>query len=173
MSQKIADAVDLVRASPWARQVHALLKDWDDARRGRWSTWEDGALLLTIDTIPGGAKCEPVNILIANNLVAFTTRLWETQLPREGQSLEAALADLQTLTRKWFAGEIALATFFLGEEWKGSTPIDPKNLQQEIGEAFQWIRAQSPVDRVEIRTPHRDRDQFFEIYKDGAPQGLH
>lgn len=167
MSQKIADSADLVRASPWARQVYTALKDWDAARRGRWSTWEDGALFLTIEKMPGGAACEPVNILAANNLIAFTTRRWETQLPRSGQSFDAAVADIKTLARKWFDGEIALAAFFLGDDWKGSTPIDPKNLQQEIGEAFQWISAQTRVDRVEIQTARIEKDQFFGLAVDG------
>lgn len=169
MSQKIADSADLVRASPWSRQVYAALKDWDAARRGRWSTWEDGALLLTIDTMPDGAACEPVNILAANNLVAFTTRRWETQLPLADQSFEAAIDALKALTRKWFAGEIALATFFKGDEWKGSTPIDPLSFQEEITEAFKWIIAQTPVDRVEVLTARRSGDQFFDLIRDGAP----
>lgn len=169
MTQKIADSADLVRASPWARQVYSALKDWDVSRLGRWSTWEDGALFLTIEKMPGGGACEPVNILAANNLLAFTARRWETQLPRSGQSFDAAIADLKTLTRKWFAGEIALAAFFLGDDWKGATPIDPANLQQELGEAFHWIRGQARVDRVEIQTARIETDQFFGLAVDGKP----
>lgn len=169
MSQKIADSADLVRASPWSREVYAALKDWDAARRGRWSTWEEGALMLTIDTTPGQAPCEPVNILAANHLIAFSTRQWETQLPLAGQSFEAAVEALRTLTANWFAGEIALAAFYKGDEWKGSTPIDPKGLQHEIAAAFQWISAQTRVDRVEIQTARRDGDQFFGLAMDGKP----
>lgn len=169
MSQKIADSADLVRASPWSRQVYAALKDWEAARRGRWSTWEDGALMLTIAVTPGGAACEPVNILAANNLVAFTTRRWETQLPLAGQSFDAAIEALKALTRQWFAGEIALAAFFRGDDWVGSTPIDPLSLPEEIAAAFKWISREAPVDRVEIQTARREGDQFFGLAVDGAP----
>lgn len=169
MSTKIADSADLVRASAWSREVYKALKDWDIARRGRWSTWEDGGLMLTIDATPRGDRCEPVNILAANNIVAFTTRRWETQLPLAGQSFDAAMDALKTLTRKWFAGEIALAAFFQDDDWKGSTPIDPLQLQEEIAAAFQWISTQAKVDRVEIQTATKENDQFFGLAVNGAP----
>ncbi|KAF0171864.1 MAG: hypothetical protein IV086_14170 [Hyphomonadaceae bacterium] len=169
MSAKIADHADLVAATEWSRQFYRALKDWDLARRGRWSTWEEGALMLTLDTSPKGGSCEPVNILAANNLIAFTTRGFEVQLPQPGQSFDAAIAALKDLTRKWFAGEIALAAFFKGDAWKGSTPIDPLRLQEEIAAAFQWIAREAQVDRVEIQTPNRETDQFFGLAVDGKP----
>jgi hypothetical protein len=169
MSQKIADHADLVHATEWSRQLYKALKDWDIARRGRWSTWEEGALMLTIDKTPRGAPCEPVNILAANNLIGFETRNFELQLPQPGQSFDAAIIALTDLTRKWFSGEIALAAFFRGDTWQGSTPIDPRKLQEEIAAAFQWIAGQTQVDRVEIQTPTRETDQFFGLAVDGQP----
>lgn len=169
MSRKIADSADLVAATEWSRQVYKGLKDWDLARRGRWSTWEEGALMLTLDTTPKGDRCEPVNILATRDLIAFTTRGFELQLPQPGQPLDAALVALKDLTRKWFSGEIALAAFFLGDTWKGSTPIDPLRLQEDIAAAFRWIAREAQVDRVEIQTPSKETDQFFGLAVDGAP----
>jgi hypothetical protein len=169
VNAKIADSADLVRATEWSRQIYKALKDWDIARRGRWSTWEEGALMLTIDRTPKGAPCEPVNILAANNLIAFATREFELQLPQPGQSFDAAIIALTDLTRKWFSGEIALAAFFKGDVWQGSTPIDPLNLPEGIAAAFQWIAREAQVDRVEIQTPTRDTDQFFGLAVDGQP----
>ncbi len=169
MSAKIADHADLVAATEWSRQLYKALKDWDLARRGRWSTWEEGALMLTIDATPRGAPCEPVNILAANNLIAFSTRGFELQLPQPGQSFEGAVIALMDLVRKWFSGEVAIAAFFQGDVWKGSTPIDPLNLPDEIAAAFQWISREARVDRVEIQTPTKETDQFFGLAVDGQP----
>lgn len=169
MGRKIADSADLVAATEWSRQVYRALKDWDLARGGRWSTWEEGALMLTIDASPRGGACEPVNILAANYLIGFSTRGFELQLPQPGQSFDAAMAALKDLTRKWFAGEIAIAAFFQGKTWKGSTPIDPLNLSDEIAAAFQWISREAHVDRVEIQTPAKETDQFFGLAVDGQP----
>lgn len=169
MSVKIADHADLVAATEWSRQLHRALKDWDLARRGRWSTWREGALMLTIDTTMNGGGCEPVNILAANNLIAFSTREFELQLPQPGQSFDSAVIALKDLVRKWFSGEIAIAAFFQGDVWKGSTPIDPLNLPDEIAAAFQWISREARVDRVEIQTPTKQTDQFFGLAVNGAP----
>lgn len=169
MSAKIADHADLVAATEWSRQLYKALKDWDIARRGRWSTWEEGALMLTIDSTPTGVPCEPVNILAANNLIGFATRGFELQLPQPGQSFDAAIIALTDLVRQWFAGEIAIAAFFEGDVWKGSTPIDPLNLPDEIAAAFKWISREALVDRVEIQTPTRETDQYFGLAVDGQP----
>jgi hypothetical protein len=169
MVAKIADSADLVAATEWSRQVYKALKDWDPARGGRWSTWEEGGLMLTIDRTPAGAPCAPVNILAAANIIGFATRGWETQLPQPGQSFDQAIGALKELTMGWFNGELALAAFFLGDEWKGSTAIDPLRLQEEIAVAFQWIAAQAQVDRVEIQTASPENDQFFGLAVDGAP----
>lgn len=169
MSAKLADHADLVAATEWSRQVYKALKDWELARLGRWSTWEEGALMLTIDRTPKGDPCEPVNILSAANTLAFTARSWETQLPLPGQSFADAIGALKELTRGWFGGEIAIAAFFKGDEWKGCKPIDPMRLQEEIAGAFQWITGTAMVDRVEIQTPTKDTDQFFGLAVDGAP----
>jgi hypothetical protein len=125
--------------------------------------------MLTLDRTPSGDPCEPVNILAAANLIGFSTRTWETQLPQPGQRFEDAIGALKELTRGWFNGEMALAAFFLGDEWKGSTAIDPMRLQEEIAGAFKWITATSSVDRVEIQTPRRETDQFFGLAVNGDP----
>jgi hypothetical protein len=89
--------------------------------------------------------------------------------PSLGQPFDDAIAALKDLTRRWFAGEIAIAAFFKGDVWKGSTPIDPLRLQEEIGEAFKWISREAQVDRVEIQTPSKETDQLFGLAMDGMP----
>lgn len=169
MSRKLADGADLVIATEWSRQVYKALKDWELARNGRWSTWEEGALMLTLDRTPRGDACAPVNILAAADRLGFSVRDWETQLPQPGQGFDGAIGALKELTRGWFNGEFALAAFYLGDDWKGSTAIDPLQLQEEIGRAFQWISGQARVDRVEIQTATAENDQFFGLAVDGAP----
>ena len=79
---KIADSADLTRATDWSRRVYGALRDWEAARRGRWSTWDSGAFLLTIDTMADASACEPVTIAADHDRITFYTRNWETDLPR-------------------------------------------------------------------------------------------
>ena len=166
---KIADHADLARANDWSRRVYGALRDWDVGRRGRWSTWDNGALLLTIDAMPDGAACEPITIAGADERIAFHARDWETDLPQEGQSFDQAISALRDLTRQWFAGDVALAAFYLGDVWQGALAIDPKRLEAEMPRAFNWIAAQTAVDRVEIQTARRETDQKFGLAVDGKP----
>jgi hypothetical protein len=125
--------------------------------------------MLTIDRTPLGDPCEPVNILALANTIAFSAREWETQLPLPGQRFEDAIGALKELARGWFAGDIALAAFFKGDAWKGSKPINPLRLEDEVAAAFAWIAGEASVDRVEIQTPRRETDQFFALAVDGRP----
>jgi hypothetical protein len=173
MSQgvKIADSADLVRATAWARDVYAALRDWEFARAGSWSTWASGDLLLTIERDPAGQPCEPLRIAATNNRIAVHTRNWESDLPQEGQGFEDGVFALQDMVRRWFAGDLALAAFFLGENWQGSLMIDPRRLEQEIPIALRWIGTQTGVDRVEIQGPHPERDQRFGLAVNGEVLG--
>ncbi len=169
---KIADSADLARANDWSRQAYGALRDWDVARRGRWSTWDSGAVLLTVDTMANGAACEPVTIAAASNRLVFYTRDWETDLPLPGQSFGEAIAALKDLARKWFTGEIALAAFYLGDVWQGALAINPAQLEEEMQLAVNWIATQTAVDRVELHTPRRETDQKFGLAVNGKPIGV-
>lgn len=171
MANKIADTADLTRASDWARQVHAALKDWDLARRGQWSTWDNGALLLTLDTTPDNKRCETVTIAATDDSIAFHTRDWETAVPQPGQSFVEAVASLKDLARGWFAGEVALAAFYLGDVWQGALAIDPAHLEEEVQRGLQWIGMQTGVDRVEIQTARQENDKLFGLALNGVPFG--
>jgi hypothetical protein len=166
---KIAEIADLARASEWSRRVYGALRDWEAARRGRWSTWASADVLLTIDTSPDGRACEPVSIAASHERIAFHTRNWETDLPREGQSFDAAITALRDLARQWFAGEVALAAFYLGDVWQGAIAIDPRRLEEEMQTALRWIASQTAVDRVELHGPRAAEDQRFGLSVDGQP----
>lgn len=170
MSSKIADHVDLDRASPWARKVFEALSDWDAARRGKWSTWDGGELLMEIETAPTGLPCERLAILAADGRVGLSMRDFELQLPAPTQTFERAIEDLKGLVRQWFSGEIVIAAFYDGQNWRGSTLIDPKKQEEELGPTFQWVRKQGPVDRVEIQTPFADRDLRLAVAINGQLQ---
>ncbi|MDZ4777746.1 MAG: hypothetical protein SGJ23_13275 [Alphaproteobacteria bacterium] len=161
---------DVAEASPWARRVYDALSGWEVAHRcGRWTLFPQGALMLTLDKLPTGAPCEPVNILALNDLVAVSMRRWEVQLPEQGQSFEDAMGAVRTLVRQWFQGEFVLSAFFLDDDWIASTAIDPKELAPEIGEAFRWALTQAPVNRVEVQGPQAEKDQRFGLAIDGVP----
>jgi len=168
---RIADSADLVRASEWARRFYGALRDWDVARAGRWSTWDNGAIVLTIDTTPNGGPCETITIAATDGRIAFHTRDWEADLPQEGQSFDQAIGALRDLTRKWFSGEMALAAFYLGDVWQGALAIDPKRLEEEMQLAVKWIGTQTAVDRVEVQGPQRATDQKFGLAVNGKPVG--
>lgn len=166
---KLAGTADLVRANEFARQVYGAVRDWDVARRGRWSTWEGGALLLEIDTLPDGRAAAPVTIIADDGRIAFHTRNWEADIP--AGTLDAAVADLQSLLRRWFGGEVALAAFFLREQWAGSLAIDPARLEEEVARGVRWIAAQAAIDRVEIQYADQEKDQRFGLAVNGAMLG--
>lgn len=166
-SVKIAATADLVRANEWSRRVYGALRDWDLARRGAWSTWSGGEIVLRLDATPAGARCEPIRIAATDERIAFQTRDWEAALPEEGQSFDAAIGALRDLARRWFAGEFVLAAFYLKDEWQGSLPIDPKRLEAEIAVALRWIAARTAVDRVELQGPQRANDQRYGLAIDG------
>ena len=168
---KVADSADLARASAWARQVYGALKDWEIARRGQWSTWDNGAILLTLDRTPDGKACETITIGAANDAIAFHTRDWETDVPQPGQSFAEAIASLKELTRGWFAGEVALAAFYMGDVWQGALAIDPARLEEEVQRGLQWIGMQTGVDRVEIQTARAENDKLFGLAINGQPFG--
>jgi hypothetical protein len=171
-SVKIAATADLVRANEWSRRVYGALRDWEVARRGAWSTWSGGEIVLRIDRTSAGAPCEPITVAAAGESIAFHTRNWETALPLEGQTFEAAITSLRDLTRRWFSGELALAAFYLGDVWQGSLAIDPSRLEQEMQTALRWIAAQTAVDRVELHGPQKENDQRFGLAIDGKVLGV-
>ncbi|MDX2234718.1 MAG: hypothetical protein NW200_09480 [Hyphomonadaceae bacterium] len=168
-STRIADTADLVAATEWARRVYGALRDWDVARRGRWSTWDDGSILLTVETTPDGAPCAPVTIAAVADRIAFHTRDWEADVPMPGQSFEAAVESVRSLGRLWFSGGMKLAAFYQGDQRRGALAIDPARLEEELTRGLAWIAAQAVVDRVEIQGPRPDLDERFGLAVDGRP----
>ncbi|TPW05167.1 MAG: hypothetical protein FD124_2276 [Alphaproteobacteria bacterium] len=133
MKSMIAEHADLGRASAWARRVHAALDGWEIARRVRWSTWEGGELLLEIETAPTGIPCERVSIVATADRIGFLTRTFGLQVPLPGQTLERAVEDVKALTRKWFAGEVVIASYWGEGQWRGSTMVDTR--QQTVSKS--------------------------------------
>jgi hypothetical protein len=171
MKIRIAEYADLDRATPWARKVYQALEGWDVGRKGRWSTGESGDLLLEIDVSPTGMPCERMSVLAANERIGFLTRTFELQLPMPSQTFERAIEDMKGIVRQWFAGEMVIASFWGEGQWRGSTMIDARRQEQELGAAFQWVRARGTVDRLEIQTPFSENDKILAVAVDGVVQG--
>jgi hypothetical protein len=171
MKTRIADYADLDRANHWARRVYAALEDWDVARKGRWSTGDGGDLLLEVEVSPTGMPCERVSILAADERIGFLTRTFELRLPMPSQTFERAIEDMKGIARQWFAGEVVIASFWGEGKWRGSTMIDARKQEQELGAAFQWVRARGSVDRLEIQTPFSENDKILAVAVDGVLQG--
>jgi hypothetical protein len=175
MTDKIADGVALERLSPWARGVFDSLSDWDHGRRGQWSTWAGGDLMLVITTGPTGIPCEPVAVSTPDQSMLLTMRNYQLQLPLEGQSLADAVADLKTIVSRWFAGEVIVAAFFVKTDWAGSVLLSARHDKDMLGAAYELVRNRAAgaagIDTLTLQTPFRERDQSLAIAVDGKLVG--
>lgn len=140
----------------WSERVYAALRDWPIARKGEWTRWEPGYLLLTITHIEGG-EVEPIVLYTADEELTVAFGYWETHNPAPYELWDAE-ADViaehaKLLVAQWLNGNMrtAVLTDETGK-WCGSTSIEVGELAPQLEAAAYWVRDFHPK-QVEVRTP--------------------
>lgn len=175
MRNKIADGVLLDQLDPWSRRVFDALAELEILRRGKWSTWEGGVLLLALDAGPTGLPLETILINTEDQAMTVFVRDFQMSLPVRGKSFEDGVADLKTMLSRWFADELAVAAFFARGARQGAVLIETSRQTEMIPAAFELVQAAAPdpggMDLLVVQKPHRDNDQRLAVAVNGKLVG--
>ncbi len=167
---KLSDFADLDRVDHWSKQVYESFKTWTlPNSRAAWGTWEPGYLLLDLILVRDGEMSEPASIYSADEELTFATRVWHDHAPCWDFPETQVDAYVQGLAKRWFDGEFRIATYYLGDSWKGSLTIETGvDIRSALTEGLKWVRKNFDADRVELKGPFKTDDEIFAIDASGV-----
>jgi hypothetical protein len=170
---KSAEGVPYPRAEAgpvddWSERIYRALENWPVARKGEWTRWEPGYVLLTIRR-SDDQEIDPIYLHTSDQELTVTFGFWETHNPAPyglwNAEPEVVAGHAKALVERWLHGAVRTAVLTDDKgEWCGTSTIEPGELEPQLREAARWLRDNSfrPAT-IEVRTPLVRDWQTFDV----------